>query len=241
MGVTLRAAYGAACYAIFALSLVYLAAFIANLPGLPTTMDRGAARSIGPALAVDLLLIAGFGLQHSGMARRAFKRRITRVIPEGLERSTYVLASSLAVLALCLLWQPVPVMLWRLTAPLAVGCLTVLAAAGLLLAGKASFAIDHFALFGLRQSGVVHGPGPQGFVTPGAYGRVRHPIYLGTLVLLWAVPVMTLGHLAFSAGLTAYTVIGARLEERDLLVTFGDTYRRYRDTVPMLIPRLRRG
>ncbi|MDE3122616.1 MAG: isoprenylcysteine carboxylmethyltransferase family protein [Paracoccaceae bacterium] len=237
---SLRGAYGVACYAVFAVSLTVLGGVLSNLPGWPVTMDGKATLPAGQAAVIDLLLIAAFGVQHSGMARRAFKRRLTRIVPEPVERSTYVLTSSLTVILLCLLWQPIPVPVWRVASAPAAAALMALGAAGLVLAAQASFAIDHFALFGLRQSGVVRGPGPQGFITPGAYAHVRHPIYLGTLILLWAVPVMSLGHLVFSTGLTLYTVIGARLEERDLIAIFGETYRRYRATVPMLLPRLAR-
>lgn len=235
-----RAAYGIACYTVFAVSLAVLGGFLSNLPGWPVTIDGKATLPAGQAAVIDLLLIAGFGLQHSGMARRAFKRRLTRVLPEPVERSTYVLTSSLTVILLCLLWQPIPAPVWRVASAPAAAALMALGAAGLVLAAQASFAIDHFALFGLRQSGVVRGQGAQGFITPGAYGHVRHPIYLGTLILLWAVPVMSMGHLIFSLGLSIYTVIGAMLEERDLTATFGESYRRYRDAVPMLLPRVAR-
>lgn len=226
--------YGVACYALFGVALLVLAGFIGNvgplwhLDGVPRLASLAAA-------SLDIGLIALFGLQHSGMARRGFKRLWTRLIPAPVERSTYVLASSLALVILCALWQPVPGVIWAAD-PLAAVVLGLIGAAGLGLAVVSSFAIDHFALLGLRQSGFWRGPEAEVFTTPWPYRLVRHPIYLGTLLALWAVPRMTVGHLIFSATLSLYTVAGALLEERDLIARFGDTYRLYRKQVPMLVP-----
>lgn len=227
-------AFGAASYAVFALSLLVLAAFLGDLG--PLWHIDGPPR--GPGAAWDAGLIGLFALQHSGMARRGWKRALAAVLPPAAERSSYVLVSSLAVIGFCALWRPVPGMLWQ-AGPATAALIGAAGLGGLALAGRASFAIDHAGLFGLRQSGVWTPPAPEGFVTPFPYRLVRHPIYLGTLILLWAVPAMSLGHLIFSAGLSAYTLLGAWLEERDLAAQFGESYRRYQAEVPMLLPRWR--
>lgn len=228
------AIYGVACYVLFGGAMLLLAGFIGNagplwhIDGVPRLTPLAAG-------CTDLGLIALFGLQHSGMARRRFKQLWIRMIPAPVERSTYVLASSVALVVLCALWQPIPCVIWA-AGPAVALTLGLIGGAGLALAIVSSFAIDHFALLGLRQSGAWREAAVEGFTTPWPYRLVRHPIYLGTLMALWAVPRMTVGHLIFSATLSLYTVLGALLEERDLVARFGDTYRSYRARVPMLLP-----
>lgn len=220
---------------VFALSGVILAGFLMNAGPL-WHIDAPPETGPLPAALIDLALIAGFGLQHSGMARQGVKRALR--LPPGWERAAYVLASSLVLILICALWQPLAGRVWA-TGPLVGAGLSVLGAAGLALAGLAAMAIDAPALLGLRQAGVATGPGQTAFTVPRLYRLVRHPIYLGTLVALWAVPRMSTGHLLFSAALSLYTLIGLRLEERDLHRSFGAAYARYAARVPALIPRLR--
>jgi protein-S-isoprenylcysteine O-methyltransferase Ste14 len=189
---------------------------------------------------VDLGLILVFGLQHSGMARPGFKRWWTRVVPQWAERSTYVLASSLALATWLLLWEPIGGTLWRATGAV---YYVVLATyfGGWLLLFYSSLLIDHLDLFGLSQAwhrftGARHES--PAFDAPGLYARVRHPIYLGWLLIVWAAPTMTYGHLLFAVGSTLYILVGARFEERDLVAEFGQRYVEYRRRTPMLIPRV---
>jgi protein-S-isoprenylcysteine O-methyltransferase Ste14 len=193
----------------------------------------------GPAaIAVDLALVALFGVQHSVMARPWFKRRWTAVVPEPAERATYVLCSGLALALLEWQWRPVGGTIWRLSGAGRIALLAC-AAAGWALALGATFAISHTDLFGLRQAR-LHARGaryePLPFTEAGLYRRVRHPLMSGFLIIIWAAPVLTVGHLAFAAALTGYILIGIRLEERDLLRGLGEAYRRYRAAVPSLIP-----
>jgi protein-S-isoprenylcysteine O-methyltransferase Ste14 len=232
--------YGLACYLAFAAAGLYLVAFLANVPGLPRTMDRGPEASPATALALDLGLLALFGLQHSGMARPGFKRWWTKWVPPVVERSTYVLCSSLALALLCWQWRPLPMELWPANdATSALSFLT--AGTGGLLLLVASWQLDHFDLVGLRQVGCfalgrVYEP-PR-FRMPWLYRRVRHPLMLGALLLLWAAPALTAGRLVFNLGLTLYILVGIQLEERDLLREFGAEYAAYRQRVPMLLPAL---
>jgi methanethiol S-methyltransferase len=232
--------YSIACYAVSVAVLVYGMGFIGGF-FTPTTLDGAPVRPFGQALAIDLGLLAVFAVQHSGMARPAFKRWWTRVIPEPAERSTYVLVSSLAMIALFALWQPLGGVIWRAPAGPAAGAVIGLNLFGWVLLLYATFLIDHFDLFGLaqgwrRMTGQPH-RAPQ-FHSPGLYRLVRHPIYVGWLTIFWAAPVMTGAHLVFALATTAYILVAIRLEERDLVETFGQTYVDYRLATPMLIPRL---
>jgi protein-S-isoprenylcysteine O-methyltransferase Ste14 len=229
--------YAVAAYLFSFAVLVYAAGFLANV-GVPAGMD-GSARSGWPAAAfTDLALVAVFAAQHSVMARPWFKRRWTAVVPESAERATYVLCSGLALGLLEWLWRPMGDTVWRASGP-GRAALLACAAAGWALAIGATFAISHTDLFGLRQAW-LHARGARyrspPFTERGLYRRVRHPLMSGFLVIIWATPVMTIGHLAFAAAVTGYILVGIRLEERDLIRGLGDAYRRYRARVPALIP-----
>jgi len=238
----LSSLYGLAAYLAFTATLAWFVGFSGNLL-VPKTVDVGGAPgSMLEALAVDALLLLLFGVQHSVMARRSFKRWWTRIVPRDLERSTFVVASSVVLVAVMWLWIPVgtPVA-WRVGNAVAVAAIWTLFALGWVVAMLSTFLLDHFELFGLRQSfsGLIKRPAPDAaFRTPLLYRHVRHPLYLGFLLTFWAVPVMTLGHLLLAFGLSAYTLAGIAFEERDLVLQFGERYRSYRQHVGMLLPRL---
>lgn len=236
----LFAAYGLAAYAFFLATFLYAIAFVANVPGV-RGIDGGATAPLIETLAVDLLLLGLFAVQHSVMARPAFKRWWTRLVPKAVERSTYVVCASACLAILFWQWRPLPQPVWTWTDPAAVGAAYAVSAAGWLLVLVSTFLIHHFELFGLRQSmaGLLGLDEPQvRFRTPGAYRVVRHPIYLGFLLAFWATPVMSAGHLLFAAMTTGYILVGIWFEERDLLDQFGERYARYREQVGMLLPRL---
>ena len=242
MRALLSVLYALSAYLAFSATLLWFIGFSGNLV-VPRSVDAGDAAAPWPAALVDdALLIVMFGVQHSVMARRGFKQWWTRVVPEIVERSTFVVASSLVLAALMALWQPIAApVAWRVEG----------AAAGLLWAGfgigwaivaTSTFLLDHFELFGLRQAFSALGgrPAPAAELrTPLFYRHVRHPLYLGFLVTFWSVPVMTAGHLLFSLGMSAYVLVGIAFEERDLVRQFGDRYSDYRRKVGMLLPRLR--
>jgi methanethiol S-methyltransferase len=233
--------YGLLCYAVFLGVFVYAIGFIGGF-ATPTLLDGAPDRPLGQALAINLGLLAAFALQHSIMARPAFKRWWTRIVPEAAERSTYVLASSLALIALFVLWEPIGGVLWSVPEGAGRTAVIGLYAFGWLLLLYTTFLIDHFDLFGLAQvwrhfTGKSYRP-PQ-FRTPSLYRVVRHPLYIGWLVIFWAAPTMTVAHLVFAIMTTAYILIAIQLEERDLVDTFGSDYVAYRRSTPMLVPRLR--
>jgi protein-S-isoprenylcysteine O-methyltransferase Ste14 len=240
--------YALVCYGAFLVTVVYAMAWVGNfwsVFGLSgpwfLSMDVGRRASLGEALLVDLLLIATFGVQHSVMARQGFKRMWTRIVPPPIERSTYVLASSLLLALLFWQWRPLGAVLWDVSGS-ALGVVLLCASfVGWGILVVATFTIDHFELFGLRQAlrALRDRSDPAyPFVTPGLYRAVRHPIYLGFLVAFWPTPVMTLGHLVFALGMTVYILIAVPLEERDLIAAYGDDYRAYRRRVPGLVPRV---
>lgn len=235
-------AYGLIVYLLFLATFLYTIGFVADIPGLKT-IDSGSFGSRWSALLIDAALLALFALQHSIMARRSFKKWWTRIVPQAVERTTFVLAASLSVALLVWQWRPIPGLVWTVHDPLAQGVLIGVAFFGWFMLLVATFLINHFELFGLQQV-YDYWRGqpfePPAFRTPALYRLVRHPIYLGFLLAFWATPLMTLGHLLFSVATTGYIVIGVLFEERDLIANFGEDYRRYRRRVPMLLPILYR-
>jgi protein-S-isoprenylcysteine O-methyltransferase Ste14 len=241
MRALLSVVYALAAYLAFSATLLWFIGFSGNLV-VPRSVDVGGAAAPWPAALVDdALLILLFGVQHSVMARRGFKQWWTRVVPPVVERSTYVVASSLALAALMALWTPIAApAAWRVEGP-AAALLWTLFGIGWAIVATSTFLLDHFELFGLRQAfaALTGRPAPAiEFRTPLFYRHVRHPLYLGFLVTFWSVPTMTAGHLLLSIGMSAYILVGIAFEERDLVAQFGERYRAYRRQVGMLLPRL---
>jgi protein-S-isoprenylcysteine O-methyltransferase Ste14 len=233
--------YGVATYAVFFGTILYSAGFIGNL-WVPKSIDSPREVALGTALAVNLGLLLLFALQHSVMARPAFKRWWTRFVPAAAERSTYVLFSSLALIVLFWFWQPMGGVIWSITAPGGVDIMYGIYAAGWALLFYATFLLDHFDLFGLRQVWLqlVKRPiTPLTFKTPWLYRQVRHPIYVGWLMIIWPTPTMTVAHLVFAIMSTAYILVGIQLEERDLIAAHPE-YAQYKQRVPGLVPFLKR-
>ena len=237
--------YGLLVYAFFLVTFVYAIGFVGNMPLLPKTIDSGVAVPLFEALLVNVGLLGLFAVQHSVMARRGFKRWWTRIVPEAVERSTFVLAAT-AVLAL-LLWQWRPIaepVIWQVDHPIGRVVLQLMFWVGWAVLLISTFLINHFELFGLRQV-FAHVLGrsipAQEFRTPGFYRHVRHPIYLGFVIAFWSTPTMSAGHLLFAIATTGYILIGIWFEERDLIEQFGARYRVYREQVGMLFPRPGKG
>ena len=235
-------AYGIVSYVVFLISLLYAIGFVGNLV-VPKTIDSGLAGPASEALLVDVLLLLLFAIPHSVMARAGFKRWWTRVVPESLERSTYVLVSSLLLLLLYWGWRPILGVVWQTENAIAVAILWALFWLGWALVLYSSFAIDHFDLFGLRQvwlrfRGIEYAPVP--FEQPWLYTIVRHPLMLGFLLAFWAAPTLTQGHLLFNLATTGYILVGIVLEERDLVKAHGQSYVIYTREVRMLLPIRRR-
>lgn len=237
----LMTAYGFVVYAVFLVSFVYLIGFVEGL-GVPKAIDDGPVTAAWSAVAIDLALLVVFAVQHSVMARPAFKRWWTRYVPRPIERTTYVALASAALALLLWQWRPLPTVVWEISSQPWRGILYGASFGGWGLVLVSTFLIDHFHLFGLRQV-LDHrrGSEPAGpeFRTPSLYRHVRHPLMLGFLIAFWVAPTMTVGRILFAAGTTAYILIALRYEEHDLVAHFGDRYRRYRQRVPMLIPSLR--
>jgi protein-S-isoprenylcysteine O-methyltransferase Ste14 len=230
--------YGVVSYVIFFITFLYAIGFVENLV-VPTTIDAGTAAPLLEAVVVNLLLLTVFAVQHSVMARKEFKRWWTQFVPASVERSTYVLFASLSLALLLWQWRPIPDVVWQIANPQLASAVTCVSFIGWFVVLTGTFLINHFELFGLHQvtNHLAGRPMPAlRFRTPLFYKFVRHPIYLGFMIAFWAAPTMTAGHLLFAAATTGYIVIGAWLEERDLVDLFGDDYRRYRSSVSMLLP-----
>ena len=242
MAKLLMAAYSAACYLCFLGAFLYAVGFVGSL-AVPKAIDTGAGGPMATSVLIDVLLLGAFAVQHSVMARPAFKRWWTRIVPAPVERSTYVLLASLILSLLFWQWRPLPSKIWNLANSAAGDVLWVGFFTGWGMVLLSTFLINHFELFGLSQAfnhlAGKASPTPT-FRTPLFYRWVRHPIYLGFLLAFWSAPVMTEGHLLFAVATTGYILIGIWFEERDLVTQFGDRYRRYVTEVGMLAPRLRR-
>jgi protein-S-isoprenylcysteine O-methyltransferase Ste14 len=230
--------YGVIAYGFTLVALLYLIGFVGNFI-VPKSIDSGAAGPLLQSVIVNTMLIGLFAIQHSVMARQGFKRWWTRIVPPSVERSTYVLFASFALLILYWLWQPIPTLVWTVQNPIAAAVLDGTFWLGWVVLVASTFLLSHFELFGLSQVFArLFGKklSDAKFRAPLLYRHVRHPIYLGVLLAVWATPTMTVGHLLFSVVITAYILIGIQLEERDLVQQFGDQYRRYRQQAAMLVP-----
>jgi protein-S-isoprenylcysteine O-methyltransferase Ste14 len=233
-------AYGLVSYMIFFLTFVYAIGFIGNLY-VSKSMDSAARLSFLPALVINALLLLTFAVQHSVMARPAFKEMLTRFIPAAAERSTYVLCSSLLLIALFAFWQPIGGVVWNVTDPVVRNAINVVFGLGFALVFVATLLINHFDLFGLRQVALYLVGKPYTYLefrTPLFYRYVRHPLYVGWLVAFWATPTMTGAHLLFAVLTSAYILTAIRWEEQDLVVVHGSKYQDYQKRVPKLIPSL---
>ena len=230
--------YGLVAYFTFFAAILYAIGFVSGLV-VPKTIDSGSDSSAAEALVVNLLLMSLFAVQHSLMARKQFKQWWTQYVPKSVERSTYVLLSSLTLGLLFWQWRPMPAIVWQIDNPDIAVTIATLSLVGWVIVFTSTFLINHFELFGLHQvASNLAGrdmPKPR-FRTPLYYKFVRHPLYLGFIIAFWAAPTMTVGHLLFAAVTTAYIFVGIFLEERDLVDLFGDDYRNYKKRVSMLLP-----
>lgn len=231
-------------YVIFFVAFLYLIGFVGGFPLMPTSVDMGMASSAGAALLIDIMLILAFGLQHSVMARQGFKSMWTRIVPEPIERSVYVLSASLILIMLMALWRPIPSpVLWDMETGIVSALLWGLFAVGWMMVLLSTFLINHFDLFGLAQvyrNWRGKAAAEPRFRQPLFYKLVRHPLYLGFLLAFWATPHMTAGHLLLAVGMSTYILIAIQYEERDLVRLFGRDYQEYQKKVGMLFPRMGR-
>lgn len=244
MGRALTLLAAVVCYLAFFAAFVYLIGFVAGYPALPTNVDKGLAAPMPIAAAIDIALIALFGVQHSVMARAGFKARWTKIVPVPLERSIFCLGSAAALIVLFAFWHPIAGTIWSVGDPTGRAVLWALMFLGWGILFVTTFLLNHFELFGLQQAWLhFAGKTPQAaqFRTPLFYRWVRHPLYSGFLLAFWSTPTMSYGHLLLAFGFTAYILIGIAFEERDLVEQYGETYVEYRRTVGMVIPGIGRG
>jgi len=230
--------YGIAAYLLFLLVFLYAIAFVGNLPVIKT-IDSGTQGDLVSSLLINALLLGVFAVQHSVMARPGFKKWWTKIVPEPVERSTYVLLSTFALILLFWGWQPLTDVVWEVTNATGAMLLTGLFWLGWFIVLISTFMINHFDLFGLRQVYLnlkSEKYSHLAFRTMGLYQFVRHPIMLGFVIAFWSTPRMSVGHLVFSVATTAYILIALQLEERDLVTYHGEEYRQYKNRVPMLLP-----
>ena len=230
--------YGLCAYGVFFGWFLYTIGFVANAV-VSKTVNTGVETPVVLAIVINILLVAAFGVQHTIMARPAFKRAIMRVIPSAMERSTFVWAAGILAWLIIWQWRPIPTVLWDLTMyPWSIA-LTVISLAGWGLVLLSSFMIDHFELFGLRhvwENLIGHAQTRPAFQLRGPYKFVRHPLMLGFLIAFWVTPYMTVGHLVLAVSFTVYILVGIRFEEKDLLTHHGEDYKRYQRNVSMLFP-----
>jgi protein-S-isoprenylcysteine O-methyltransferase Ste14 len=230
--------YGLIAYVVFLDAFLYAIGFVGSMI-VPKAIDDGAVVPIPEAIVIDVVLLSIFAMQHSVMARQPFKRWWAKFVPASIERSTYVLLASLALILVFWQWRPIPTVVWQVGESTAAAVLLGLSFFGWFLVLISTFLINHFELFGVQQvlnNFLGRTTSAARFKAPLLYKFVRHPIYLGFIIAFWATPVMTIGHLLFAGVTTAYIFVGIMLEERDLVAHYGNQYRQYRKQVGMLIP-----